>query len=83
MSNHWNTVQRQVIKLFPLSWCLQIKTVFCPVKYALVKEIIGPDTEEVRLDKMIIPMTLKLYRYVPLERKARPWLCSGTGTPEI
>lgn len=73
MSNHWNRVQRQVKKLFPLSWCLQIKTVFCPVKYALVKEIIGPDTEEVRLDKMIIPLTLKLYRYVPLERKARPW----------
>lgn len=83
MINHWNRVQREVVKLFPVSWCLQIKTVFYPVKYALIKEILRLDTGEVRLDKVIIPLTLKLYKYVPSERKARLWLQSGTGTPEI
>lgn len=80
MINHWNRVQREVVKLFPMSWCLQIKTVFYPVKYALIKEILGLGTEEVRLDKVIIPLTLKLYKYAPSERKARLWLQSGTGT---
>ena len=83
MINHWNRVQREVIKLFPMSWGLQIRTVFYLVKYALIKDILGLDTEEVRLDKVIIPLTLKLHKYVPSERKARLWLQSGTGTPGI
>lgn len=66
-----------------MSWCLQIRTVFCSVKYALIKEILELDTEEVSLDKVFIPLTLKLYKYVPSERKARLWLQSGTETPEI
>lgn len=66
-----------------MSWCLQIRTVFCSVKYALIKETLGLDTEEVSLDKVLIPLTLKLYKYVPSERKAGLWLQSGTGTPEI
>lgn len=54
-----------------MSWCLQIVIVFCSVKYALIKEILGIDTEDVSLDKVIIPLTLKLYKYIPSERKAR------------
>lgn len=27
MINHWNKVQREDVKLFPVSWCLQMKTV--------------------------------------------------------
>lgn len=66
-----------------MSWCLQIVIVFCSVKYALIKEILGLDTEEVSLDKVIIPLTLKLYKYIPSERTAGLWLQSGRETPEI
>lgn len=83
MVNHWNRVQREAVKLFPMSWCLHIKTVFYPVKYTLIKEILGLDTGEARLDKVIISLTLERHKYVPSERKARLWLQSGTGTPEM
>lgn len=82
MIKHLNQVQKEVVKLFPVSWC-QIQTVYYPVMYALIKEILGLDTEEVGPDKVIIPLTLKLHKYVHSERKTRLWLQSGTGTPAI
>lgn len=58
MLNHWNRVQREVVGLFPKFWCLQITIVFYAAKHALVRYILGLDAEEVRLDKVIIPLTL-------------------------